>query len=112
MVSKVGRSWILHGQNNLGLCYEVGKGVAVDLKKAFYWYQKSADSTIWVSIRRMERESGSILKKYSFCTKSLQKLDFQPLNSISVGVTKKVEMLKLIQKKQYIGIRGLLTVEM
>jgi hypothetical protein len=31
------------GQNNLGLCYEHGKGVDIDLDKAFYWYEKSAE---------------------------------------------------------------------
>ena len=31
------------GQNNLGLCYEHGKGVDIDLGKAFYWYEKSAE---------------------------------------------------------------------
>src|SRR5207249_3166415 len=37
-----------YGQNNLGRCYEDGKGVAVDLEQALVWYQKSADAdNLW-----------------------------------------------------------------
>ena len=30
-------------QNNLGWCYENGKGVPKDMKKAVYWYREAAE---------------------------------------------------------------------
>jgi len=32
-----------HAQNNLGLCYQLGEGVAQDLSKAVHWYREAAE---------------------------------------------------------------------
>ncbi|WP_288844273.1 tetratricopeptide repeat protein [uncultured Megasphaera sp.] len=34
---------LVEAQFNLGVCYEDGKGVAQDYKKAVEWYQKAVD---------------------------------------------------------------------
>jgi TPR repeat protein len=33
----------LGGQNNLGFCFQYGIGTEIDIGRAIYWFQKSAD---------------------------------------------------------------------
>lgn len=36
------------GQNNIGVCFEAGNGVAQDSVSACYWYKKAAEQGIFL----------------------------------------------------------------
>lgn len=40
--SEVGATGNSTAMHNLGICYEKGSGITIDLEKAVHWYQKSA----------------------------------------------------------------------
>jgi|SRR6266487_2371158 len=43
LVSKIRRG-DSDAQLSLGICYQRGEGITIDLEKAVYWYQKSAEA--------------------------------------------------------------------
>ena len=43
MFQRLAQGGDARAQNNLGVCYEEGQGVAQDYTQAVYWYRKSAE---------------------------------------------------------------------
>jgi hypothetical protein len=52
-------------QNNLGMLYESGKGVATDLDKALFWYESAERSGLDMGRLNAERIRGQLSQKFS-----------------------------------------------
>src|SRR5438874_2518293 len=84
-------------QNNLAFCYENGKGVKIDLKKAIHLYQKSAEAGNYNAqynlaiCYKTAKESASIYKRPFIGIKSLLKLVIIMRNTILQFATKMVK---------------------